>query len=244
MHISGDDELVIYDCSKKIFHQTSAKAMQAVFFKDNTILLNNFDNISEYNLNTNRETIIYQDEFFDFFAVCNINILSLAQDNYIHIYNIKTKEKKVLVQDNGCEIHSWSDDGKILYYSDVYGKIKSFNVMSGESKEIGTGYDPIVCGTNIAYKSKGELIVKNVQTHNEIVYDGKAYSYCFSSDGNALIIEDELSTGTALKNLFSNGDVLGHSIIFWDYVNDEKNTIINSCVPRPYLICDSKTGTQ
>ena len=76
-----------------------------------------------------------------------------------------------------------------------------------------------------------------MQTNTEYEYNGKAYSYCFSPTGREVLIEDELSIWTAIKNIFRNGIVLGHSVIVWDYENNKRNTIIDACTSVPNLIC-------
>lgn len=237
---SGIHEITMYDCSREEFRSISADGLQAVWSENNTILLNRFDSICEYNLDTNEETIIYQGESFDFFAICNDNSISISKDNFIFLYEKESKDKKILVQDNGSQIHSWSDDGEILYYSDVNGNIKTVNTLSGEVVDYAIGYDPIVCETKLAYKNKDALIVKNLVTEDEYQYNGSAYSYCFSPDSDVLLVEDEIPIRIAVKNLFANDIVLGHSIIAWDYASHKRNTLIDSCVASPHLICDWK----
>ncbi len=237
---SGTNAITMYDCSKEEFYKISTNGLQAVWSENNAIFLNQFDVISEYNLNTNEETIIYQDEPFDFFTICNDNTISISKDNYIFLYDKESKEKKILIRDNGSQIHSWSDDGEILYYSDENRRIKAVNILSGKVKDYVIGYDPIVCGAKLAYKNNDVLIVKNLITENEYQYDGSAYSYCFSPDRDVLLVEDEISIVTAVKNLFDNDIVLGHSIVVWDYANNKRNTLIDSCVSVPNLICDWK----
>ena len=84
------------------------------------------------------------------------------------------------------------------------------------------------------------LIVKELMTEKEYKYDGSAYSYCFSPNGDVLLVEDEISIVTAVKNFFDNDIVLGHSIFVWDYANNKRNTLVDSCVSVPNLICDWK----
>lgn len=237
---NGRNEIAIYDCSNNEFTKISSSGLQAVFLGNESVLLHQFDTICEHNLVTDDEKIIYQDEPFDFFAVCSDKALSLSKDNYIFLYSKETREKKVLVSDNGSETHSWSDDGEILYYSDQNERIKAVNVLSGNTKECAAGYDPIVCKDVLAYKNKDKLIVKNLKTKNEYRYDGSAYSYCFSPNSNALIIEDEISFTDAVKNFFDGGVVLGHSLVVWDFENNESSTLMDSCVSVPNMICDWK----
>lgn len=236
----GTNAITMYDCSKEEFHKISTNGLQAVWSENNAIFLNQYDSISEYNLNTNEETIIYQGELFDFFTISNDNTISISKDNYIFLYDKESKEKKILIRDNGSKIHSWSDDGEILYYSDENERIKAVNILSGKVKDYAIGYDPIVCGTKLAYKNNDMLMVKNLMTGYEYKYIGCAYSYCFSPNSDVLLVEDEISIVTGVKNLFNNDVVLGHSVVVWDYANNKRNTLIDSCVSAPNLVCDWK----
>jgi len=149
---NGNNGITIYDCSKKEFSNVSLEGLQAVFFKNDSVLLNQYDIICEYNLNTEISEIVYQGESFDYFAIRNNKQLSLSKDNYILLYDLKTKEKSVLTQDNGSKIHSWSKNG-MLYYSDSDGKVKSVDLDSGEIKEVGIGYDPIISEYNFYFNN-------------------------------------------------------------------------------------------
>ena len=153
MNNDGGKEIIVYDCRTKEFQNTGINEFQAVLSKNNTLLINEYNAISEYDLNTKEKTTVYQGETFDYFAVCNDKLLSLSNDNYIFLYNIETQEKKIIVQDNGSTIYSWSDNGEVLYYSDKNNKIKSVNILSGEIKENGIGRDPVICGYEMAYRN-------------------------------------------------------------------------------------------
>lgn len=237
MNNDGNKEIIVYDCRTKEFQNTGINEFQAVLSKNNTLLINEYNAISEYDLNTKEKTTVYQGETFDFFAICNDKLLSLSNDNCIFLYNIETQEKKIIVQDNGSTVYSWSDNGEVLYYSDKNNKIKSVNILSGKIKENGIGRDPVICGYDMAYRNGDKLIVKNLQTNTEYEYNGKVYSYCFSPTGREVLIEDELSIWTAIKNIFRNGIVLGHSVVVWDFENNKRNTIIDACTSVPNLIC-------
>ena len=238
LYLQEDDHkgLTVYDCVKDEFQQIDAFGLQAEFSNRGTILLNRFDEIKEYDLETKEEKVVYQGEAFDYFTVCNDNVLSLSDDSYIFYYNIQTQEKHILVEDNGSEIHSWSDDGTILYYTDKDYKIISLNVTSGEKKEIGTGYDPIEQEGNIAYKDKESLIVKNISTGKEYKYKGAAYDYCFSPSGNEVLVKDEMSLITGIKNFFTNDMVLGHRIVVWQFETGKKKTIVDDCLDGSRLL--------
>lgn len=162
-------------------------------------------------------------------------------DDCVFLYDTETSEKTVLVQ--GClssEFHAWSKNGDVLYYSDTNGKIVAYNILTGEFSEVGEGYHPTVCGSYIAYREQGNLIVKNMQTNKEYKYSGSAYDFCFSPDGSKMVIEDEISGGTFFKNLFNGGIVLGHSIVIWDYKSNRVDTIVDACKDLGYMICDWK----
>ena len=236
---NGERPICIYDCSKAEFHEISSGGSQAKFSGDNAIFIDRYDKISEYNLITQEENVVYEGETFDFFDICNEQHLSLSKDNYIFLYNIETKEKKILVQDNGSNIHSWSDDGTTLYYSDINNKINSVEILTNEVQEVGEGRDPVVCGLNIAYKHKGKLIVKNMKNNDEYTYNSNVYSYCFSPTGKELLIEDEMSFWTVIKNFFKNDIIFGHRIIAWQYESNKKTTIIDACLSN-VLISDWK----
>lgn len=237
---NGKNGITIYDCSKREFQELSLGGLAARFLDGSTIFIDRYDIITKYDLNTKKETMVYNDEPFDFFVPINDICLSISIDNCIFLYNLETKEKSLLVQNNGSKIHSWSKSGDVLYYSDINNKIISFDVLSGEINEIGIGYDPVICCYNIAYKNKDKLIVKNMQTDKEYIYNGMAYSYCFSPDGSKLVIEDEISISTAIKNFFKKDIVLGHRIVVWNYESNHKDTIIDSCISTPNMVCDWK----
>lgn len=243
----GKKGLNVYDCSKETFEAVKKhNGAFAVFSGDDAVLIGNGGNIVEYNLNTKEERTVYEgkpDYHFsiDFLTVCKKNVISFSIDNYIILYNEETKKEVVVANDNGSEKHSWSKDSEVLYYSDKNGKIKAVNTSSGEIKEIAVGREPIVSGSNIAYKNKGKLIVENIKTNKKYTYRGSAYNYCFSPTGNELLIEDEMSLLTAIKNIFSRDIVLGHSLVAWDYKNNKKSTVIDACSDTWNLICDWKT---
>lgn len=240
MTYNGKDTIGIYDCSKREFHDLSLGGLQARFFDDDTILINDFDIITKYDVNSKDKTILYHGDAFEYFTSVSGRYLSITKDNCIFLYDIYTKENNILVQDVGSKIHSWSKTGDVLYYSNVNNKVVAYDVLAGEINEIGVGYDPIVRGSYIAYKDKDELFVKDMRTNKEYKYCGSSYSYCFSPDGSRIIIEDEMTIGTAVKNFITKDIVLGHRLVIWDYKSNQSNTIIDSCLSTPNMICDWK----
>ena len=142
---------------------------------------------------------------------------------------METKEKKVLVDDISSDIHSWSEDGSILYYSSDKNKmIKSFNVLTGESAELFPGNSPIVCGSRIAYEHNGSLIVRDMQTNKEYKFIGYAFSYAFSPDGEKLLVETHMAWRKIIPNLFKNEMIFGNRLVVWDYKNNNINTIVDA----------------
>lgn len=237
---NSSNTITIYDCFKKEFNPLPVSGYGALFSENDSIFVQGYDTISEYDLNTGEEKLIYQGDPFDYFTVCKSDLLSISRDNSIFLYDIKSKESIVLINDNSSSVHSWSENGDVLYYSDLNNKIKSVNILSGKIEEIGEGNDPVVCGFNIAYRNNNRLIVKNIQTGKKYEYFGGSYSYCFSPTVKELLVEDEMTIDTGLRNVFTGGIFIGHRVVVWDYANNRKNTIIDVSVPDFRLICDWK----
>lgn len=237
--------ITIYDCLNDEFIELPITGGRAAFWGEDKIL---FDNASiyEYDLNTSQIKMVYQDENINYFTPKDKDSFSFSKDNSIFLYNIKSGETILLVENVGGNsgAHSWSNDGNILYYShDSYPpKIKSYDIHTNEIKDVTEGSEPTVCGTNIAFVKKGVLFVKDLKSGKEYRYSGNSYNYCFSPDGNIIVLQDAMSIHTAIKLIIKEGikdaPVLLDSVAVWDYKNNSKKILIDAINSSPELICD------
>lgn len=228
LRMPEDDMLTIYDLSTKETKKLPLKR-NPVFFGNDKILFADC-NIYEYDLNTNELTTLYESEVdIDYITVRNNESVSFSKGNLIYLYDTQNDKSTAFIWDNGSEIHSWSDDGNTLYYSDVNKKIKAVDMNTNKVKEITQGFSPVANGLVIAYSMKNNgLVVKNLQTGTEYKYNGSPFNYLLSPDGKILLIEEQnMPFGTMVKNIITgNSNILGGCILAWDYENNLKKDVI------------------
>ena len=229
--------IVIYDYSKNEYDEIMLEGSQALFGENNCVFLKKYNSIVKYDYNSDKEDVIYSGEEIDYFTICNDNRISFSSNEHIFLFDHTKNEKIVIVKDNGSKIHAWSDDGNFLYYSDMDDRIKCLNLNSSNVEYICDGYAPIVNGFKLAYMNQGNLYIRDLNTNETIEYDGYAYSYCFSPNGDALLIEDNISLRSAIKNNFM---IYRHSLIIWEYKSNKKAIAVEACLATPNMVCDWK----
>ena len=201
----------------------------------NRVLLSSYEEIVDYDLENksiNAEYNIGENYYYDYFSVKDDKTISLSKSSKtIELFDLNTQEWKNVVSDNNSEYYSWFND--ILVYSNNNDEIIEYNVVSGEKKVIGHGRKPLISSdyTTIAYmNSDRKLTVMKRDTGKQYVYKGEAYDYCFSPEGNWLLIEDETEGLIFFKNLLFNGIIKSHQLLVWDYKNNKKTTLVETCM--------------
>lgn len=234
--INQQNGIVIYGYSNNEYDEMMLEGSQALFGENECIFINRYNSIIKYDYTSKKENVICSGEAIDYFTLYNNNSISFSSEEHIFLFDHTKKQKNVIVEDNGSIIHSWSEDGNNLYYSDIDCQIKCFNLISENTEYICDGYNPIVSGSKLAYKNEGFLYIRDLITNETIQYSGCAYSYCFSPDGEALLIEDEMSLLSGIKNKI----MYGHSLVLWDYKHNKSATVVEVCLPTPNMVCDWK----
>ena len=125
----------------------------------------------------------------------NEDHFSIVDRGQLILVNINDGSKKVLTEDIGIDIHSWSGDGNTVYYS-LYSNnqkdsLYKLNIVTNTKEFLFEGRCPQVSkdGTLIAYipdYQKSVLKVKQLNGKNEWEYYGPVLKYCFSPNGQYL----------------------------------------------------------
>ena len=234
-----NDCIVIYSCEKKEYTELPLKGSQAAFGSNNTVFVKDM-NIYKYDIDADEMSVVYASEdLIDYFAVVGEDKLSIARDSLIFLYDINSKNEIVLAEDNGSDVHSFSDDGELLFYSNNDGMVKSVNVYTGESTEICKGWDPIVSGSNVVCRSKDGLFVKNMETGKIYEYKRAVYDYCFSPDGSCVLVETQLSFfENGLKLLLKGRNLYVRTLCSWNFEHESEEIVIEGLSHHPNRIFD------
>lgn len=117
---------------------------------------------------------------------------SVVEENKLILVNIENGEKRIIAEDIGNSIHSWSNDGTTLYYS-VHSEGKNdqivrLNVKTDQKEYLFDGFSPKVSkdGNLIAYFLDGDrtkLIVKELNGKKQWEYTAPMVNFCLSPNG-------------------------------------------------------------
>lgn len=182
--------------------------------------------------------IVSKDEKCEYDTGCNIDyvgqktgtVISFSSGKSIYELDLTSGGMKCIVTDNGSKYHGWNNDS--LIYSNDRNEIIELNPEENTSHKICTGTNPTVSpnGSLVAYSDEsGKLNVLSLTNGEKYMFKFPVYYYCFSPDSKFVLIESEMSTATAIKNLFVNGRVIGHKIIVWNYGSNKEYAIVESC---------------
>ena len=191
------------------------------------ILVEQTSNICLYNTVNNELSPIYpkiSSSTFCSISYVNENRFTVVEDSKLFLIDLSSNEKVLLADDVGNSFHD--SNNNFVYYSinpekDIH-KICRLNIETGHKEILFDGIHPRISkdGKRIAYytfKSGDELIVKDLETKQSWVYGQDVVNYCFSPDGLSLAIVEYWN---------GNGYYDGNSICIWDYVTNQKNTIL------------------
>lgn len=238
MHITrnGENDLVLFRCGNNSFFDIPLTGRRAIFANNNSIFVDQYDSIIEYDFASMQMKTVYNGEKINYFAIYNDTQISIATENSILLYDYITQEKREIINGNVSPVHSWSADGKNLYYSDNKNTIRSLNLLTGETEELYAGYAPIVFDSKIAYQNEGKLIVRNMCTDHVFEFDAYVYNYCFAPSGKEILLEIEMSAWAGVKN----GMITGHQLLVWNFETGQTETLVEAFVPAVNSVCDCK----
>lgn len=151
------------------------------------------------------------------------NHFSIADFKNIHLVDVQNGESTVVV-DEASGIHSWCENGKVLYYAtslnaaDKKG-IYSYNTQTGEKTYITDGADPNISpdGKILAYQKKNSLYVKNLESGNEWRYKHTPLYFCLSPDSKYVAVVEYWSGAWFYD---------GYTVKIWDYKKDNSQTVL------------------
>jgi len=154
----------------------------------------------------------------------NEEYISVTDQYKLYLVNIHDGSNRVLV-DSVTGIHSWSGDGKLLYYSSGLGEdiaIYVLNLETGEDTYVCKGLNPNVSrdGTKLMYRpdrETREIVVKDLVTGKEWRYNNATVRSCFSPDGEYVAI---------VEYWRGSGYYLGYSVVIWDYKLDITQVVV------------------
>lgn len=165
--------------------------------------------------------------------IMKINLNHMTIEREIRLLDLETKEECTVIYDSDSESHSWSNDGRVLYYGTRLGDknvIKIYDIEKDKSAILCEGDYPVISpdGTKIAFMKNDSLVIMDLNNKDKWIYDGNVYAYGFSPDSTKLVVEDYLSKLTFLKNLLYNERIFGHRVLVWDYKDNAKKVIVDS----------------
>ena len=151
---------------------------------------------------------------------------SIVEDKDLFLVNIEDGSKKLLVESVEPE-HSWSSDGKMLYYAS-FGypepeKICVLNIDTGETKELFRGICPKISkdGTKLAYfpDPRRTMKVRDLSNDKEWTIDANYFTdFCFSPDGRFICTVE-------VPFILSR---YGNVVKIWDYKTGASKTLLSS----------------
>ena len=121
---------------------------------------------------------------------------SVVDDGRLIKVNSENGEKEMVI--SGVDsVHSWSDGGKIVYYSKFINSkthINKYDVPDDKQTVIAIGSSPRVSknGSVIAFLSEDNkyLTIKDFSTNKEWKYENDVSSFCLSPDGKYLLTSE------------------------------------------------------
>ena len=155
-------------------------------------LYNGFDELKTFNLKTKETKTVYvTNGYIRSFERVDETHASVVEDKDLFLVNIEDGSKKLLVESVEPE-HSWSSDGKMLYYAS-FGypepeKICVLNIDTGETKELFRGIYPKISkdGTKLAYFPDPGGTIKVLDLSNDKEWKITAMQYLQQSSSYPL----------------------------------------------------------
>jgi len=151
---------------------------------------------------------------------------SIVEESRLLLVNIENRTKTIITEDVGNGIHSWSGNGKTVYYSThpagEKNKICRLNIETNKKEVLFDGIAPRVSkdGNLLAYYTagtNGKLIVKDLQSNQEWKYDGAPVKFCFSPDSRYIAVV-EYWRGPWYFD--------GYTVKIWDYKENKSQTVV------------------
>ncbi|MBQ9985544.1 MAG: PD40 domain-containing protein [Oscillospiraceae bacterium] len=190
-------------------------------------LYDGFDELNTFNLKTKETKTVYETNGgIQSYEYVDETHVSVVEDKDLFLVNIEDGSKKLLVESVEPE-HSWSSDGKMLYYAS-FGypepeKICVLNIDTGETKELFRGIYPKISkdGTKLAYfpDPGGPIKVRDLSNDKEWKINANYFSYfCFSPDGRFICTVEIPFILSRYRNV----------VKIWDYKTGASKTLLSS----------------
>lgn len=236
-------DLVLFDPVSSAITHTDVYGESAIFMGKRSIILENIiGEMSLHNLETKETNFVYQSEETDISCIAYVdeNHFSIVEKNNLVLVDMETGEREVLVKGIGNDIHSWSPDGKTVYFSvcpeGENQQIFMLNVETSQKEYLFDGWSPKISndGKLIAYcpdDSFSRLVVKELNGDDQWEYRAPIEVFCFSPNGNHLAtIERGQGSGTGLY--------LCCTVRVVDYKTGKRETVIPKNGSGNYSIID------
>ena len=194
------------------------------------------DTLSLFDITTGEERAVYKtknegDLIYDYsIAFADENHISVVlNDKSLLLVDIRNSTEKVIAENIGNPIHSWSNSGRTVYFSksevannNVKNKIMSKDADTGEEKYICDGIAPRVSrnGNILVYSTTGldgKMIVRNLTSGKEWRYATSANFYCPSPDGRYVVL---------LEPWHGAWFYDGYTVNVWDYEKNISQTVL------------------
>jgi len=185
------------------------------------------DELETFNLKTKETKTVYETNGdIQSYEYVDETHASVVEDQDLFLINIEDGSKKLLVESVETE-HSWSSDGKMLYYAS-FGypepeKICVLNIDTGETKELFRGIYPKISkdGTKLAYfpYPGGPIKVLDLSNDKEWKINANYFSYfCFSPDGRFICTVEIPFILSRYRNV----------VKIWDYKTGASKALLSS----------------
>lgn len=221
--ISGSD-FVTLDPFYCTITPVGFQGSQAKFFGSTSKILIQHDlgNIELFDAATKEKRIVYntdaglESSYYSTAFVDNSHF-SIADFKKICLVDIQSG-KSVVVVNGACGIHSWCENGKVLYYS-TDKKIYSYNIQTEEKTYITDGINPNISsdGETLAYQKNNTLYVENLKSGKKWKYKYDPLYFCLSPDSKYVAVVEYWS-GTWFYD--------GYTVKIWDYKKNNSQTIL------------------
>ena len=231
---SGENiyEVSILDLSTDSYIENIPHSDQALFLNKKELILFRSETISLYSLETGAEEIIYKNDYKEVeqIAIRNNSQISFIIDEDIILYDLPSRTKRVLIKDNAFVDHTWSDDGKTLFYETREGFINAYQYDLETETVVAEGRKPDFSSGYLAYTLNNTLIVKNISTGEETECLKMCTDYCFSPDGSRLLITSALSYDYFFSHIWRDGlgvKIFGYSVYAWEHSSGRMDMVID-----------------
>lgn len=234
---SAEQGLIMFKPSTKEISSIGAYASNARYMgSTSTVLLETgTGKIELFDIKTRETELLYQSNDNTSSISCITYVckdtISLAEQDKLILINLQDNSKKIVVEDIGNGIHSWSSNAQRVYYSNKNNQIFELNIETGQKEYLANGTCPKVSQDNnlIAYFSsdRTKLVIKELNGTQYWEYVAPMINFCFSPNSQYL---------ATIEHSRNFDFPMGYVVKIIDYTKNRAKTIISKYPGRGFDI--------